>query len=130
MEMILFAMVGGSNTEFRPQGLLVEGMCVPIAATEKAKEVIFSIGEESTAQWIADNDIRGPKAGGLWVLELSEIKEDDEAPEGWSARLLRWRHPVENEIGNLLLAQRKKAGEKPELPSGGQSNWAYVGAFV
>jgi len=131
MEQILFALIGASNASGEPRGFLSSGMAIPLAATPEAREVIEAIGEDEAATWLADQDIDGPHAGGLWVIELKAIAESSEAPQGYAAQFLRWRMPTDEEVRGILARQFARSKKDWATPKPiDAATWTFLGAQV
>jgi hypothetical protein len=140
MEKLLIACVGGTaglaKHGDRPCGLLEQGFCVPLAATEKMMGLVEASGEDTFGEWLQEQGIVSPPAGGLWVLEVEEIIDEDEADDcdecetqlnGW-----RWRLPTPREIdgvqcrGLWRVARHQKDVENMELAECSDL-WTFVG---
>ena len=130
MEKILFAMVGASDPEGKPSGFMSQGMCIPLAATVEARDVIEAIGEDAAADWFEANDVKQPKAGGLWVAEF-EMQEDVDGPQGYSIDSCGWRPPTPEELDGLLGRQMARARQDKTAPKPpGAAAWTFIGALV
>jgi hypothetical protein len=130
MEKILLAMVGASDPEGKPSGFMSQGMCIPLAATPEAREIIDAIGEDAVADWIDANEIRSPKAGGLWVAEI-EVSEDPDGPQGYKIDSCNgWRPPTTEEIEGVIGRQMARASgrENAQKPPGAKA-WTFIGAL-
>lgn len=136
VEQMLMAMVGASTPEREPSGFMAQGMCIPLAATPKLLEIVEALGEDAIADWLTDNEVPAPKAGGLWVIEC--ILENEEA-DAYDIEIpsWEWRQPMPEEIGALMLrADERSYSIKPRssntilehLPL--YARWVYVGALV
>jgi hypothetical protein len=127
-ERILFAMIGGSvGASAMSTGLLCEGACVPLAATPLALEVIEELGEELIPEWMLENDVQGPRAGGLWVAEMI-IVQDIGAPHGWNIEGHGWRIPRPQELEDLVA--RQVARVEGKRASTKDMGWTFIGALV
>jgi hypothetical protein len=127
-EQILMALVGGTGGA-EPCGLLMDGYCVALAATEGARHWIEAIGEDQIGQWLEGAGVDPPGAGGLWVLQF-DLQDDDEAD---FPQLIdpSWRCALPDEIAGLIerqsyRASRQTAGNPPVH----DGRWTFLGALV
>jgi hypothetical protein len=134
MELILMAMTGGTSGNGKSCGMITGGFCIPLASYPgRALEVVEAIGEDAVGEWLSDCDVPPPKAGGLWVLELEGINDDDEAPQSFSPVFLRWRQPTDKEVVVVLSrAKLRAAGRRDFNPpaNDAEGRWAFIGARV
>lgn|SRR5512137_816101 len=126
---LLLSMVGAMSINGEPRGFMSEGMCIPLAATGDAMEMIQQIGEDAVAPVIEGNDIDPPKSGGLWVLECS-IFDDSDCPQGFRIEDAHWRMPSENELFALLLKQNDRIHRSQTPIAQAEARWTYNGALV
>lgn len=125
-EKILIAVVGGTAGS-EPAGMIEDGYCVPLAATEGAREIIEAEGEDALGSLLDGLDVPAPPMGGLWVLEM-EIEEASNGP-----CLLdepTWRHPTATEMAGLLRRQAQRAAGDQRDPPDDEGRWTYLGALV
>jgi hypothetical protein len=127
-EKVLIAATGGISGD-EPSAMLVDGYCVPLAATDTMREgVIEAEGEDRFADWLAERVGKHPGAGGLWVLECNL----SDTTGSFKISGARWRAPTGDEIAALLAAQRSRAAGRTRRipPEGTPSRWVSVGALV
>lgn len=127
-ERILMALVGGTGGS-KPCGLLLDGHCIALAATDGARGLIESVGEDEAGGWLAEAGIDPPGAGGLWVLSF-DLDDDEEAdfPELLNQS---WRCAYPDEIAGLIERQSYRAiGQAPGIPPTDDGRWTFLGAMV
>lgn len=127
-ERILMALAGGTGGS-EPCGLLIDGFCVALAATEGARGWIESVGEDEVGQWLEGANIDPPRSGGLWVLSF-DLDDDDEAdfPDLLNPT---WRCALPDEIAGLIVRQSCRAsGQAPPSPPSDDGRWTFLGAMV
>jgi hypothetical protein len=129
IEQMLMAMVGALTPEGEPSGFMSQGMCIPLAATPKLLEIVEALGEDAVADWLTDNEVPGPKAGGLWVIEC--ILENEEA-DAYDIEIpsWKWRQPTIDEIKALQIRAIWRAERYRVPPMEAPRDWVYVGALV
>lgn len=127
-ERILMALVGGTGGS-DPCGLLGNGWCVALAATEGAQYWIESVGEDEIGDWLSNAGVDPPGAGGLWVLQF----DLDDYPEADFPELRdpSWRCALPDEIAGLIERQSCRAsGRTPGNPPATDGRWTFLGALV
>lgn len=127
-ERILMALVGGTGG-VEPCGLLMDGYCIALAATEGARHWIEATGDDQVGQWLEGAGVDPPSAGGLWVLSF-DLDDDDEAdfPELLDPT---WRCAYPDEIAGLIVRQSCRAsGQTPPHPPADDGRWTFLGAMV
>lgn len=136
-EKVLAAFIGGfQGVDFsKPCGLLDDGCCVPLAATDATREVIEAICESDFANWFVLAEVPAPPTGGLWVaefeLELEPVVDSEDFEGEWDQMPVgvQWRMPTPEEMKALFVRQRTRA-ERSELDVTGCEPWVLGGALV
>ena len=127
-ERILMALVGGTGGS-EPCGLLMDGFCVALAATEGARHWIECTGEDEVGQWLEGAGVDPPGAGGLWVLTF-DLDDEDEA-DFPTLSAPTWRCALPDEIAGLVERQSYRAsGRTPGNPPSHDGRWTFLGALV
>ena len=127
-ERILMALVGGTAGDARC-GMMTEGFCIPLAATESARGLVESVGEDEIGEWLEGAGVDGPGAGGLWVLSF-DLDEEDETEEPIISDP-DWRCALPDEIAGLILRQSHRAsGQEMPNPPADDGRWTFLGALV
>jgi len=131
LEQMMMAMVGAMGTAGEHAGFMTQGMCIPLAATPKLLEIVEALGEDAVADWLNDNEVPAPKAGGLWVIECVLENEEADAYDidipSW-----KWRQPSSWEIESLKMRTKERSEGIKSNPERVDdfSRWVYIGALV
>lgn len=129
---ILVAMVGSTAETGggKSCGMLVQGFCVPLAATPEACRAIETVGDDGLADLLEGDSVGAPKAGGLWVLECTMHKSSEDGCKGYLVESHGWRPPTEGELRGLLQRQLARAHREDPDPPAGDARWTFIGALV
>lgn len=130
MDKILFAMTGASTPAGKPSGYMSQGFCVPLAATGEVLAIIEEIGEDTVAEWFANDEVHGPDSGGLWVAEIT-ISNECDGEQAYGIDSCEWRPPTTEEVEGLIARQLMRArGVKTPPAVPGSKSWTFIGALV
>lgn len=130
-EKMMIALTGGFRGSREPCGMMEEGFCIPLAATDAVATLIESVGEDCVAELLREADVDEPPAGGIWVAEIDLVASPVDDEDLGAITDVRWRHPTADEWTGLMLKQNARAhGRRDEEPPRGEARWVFSGARV